>query len=196
MTSLYLVRHGETELNKKKVYQGWTDSELTKEGILQCRVLRSKLCEEKFDAVVTSPVKRTITSAQIITGLDTEDLVLCDDFREINFGQWEGMNYKEIERIYPKEWKQWSEDWLNCVIPGGENFNMFAERVKGSLNQILKDYKDKTILIVSHEGTLKIITMLLLQLGFEHYWNFSFDFGKYSKLEIISCFTVIRNLNC
>lgn len=195
MTSLFLVRHGETELNKKKAYQGWIDSELTKEGILQCRVLRSKLCEERFDAVITSPVKRVLTSAQIITGLDTRDLVLFEEFKELNFGQWEGMNYKDIERIYPEEWKLWSKDWVNYAIPGGESFSIFSERVKAGLVQMMQNYKDKTILLVSHEGTLKAITLLLLHLDFEHYWNFSFDFGRYSRLQIIDDFAVVRNIN-
>lgn len=196
MTNLYVARHGETELNKKKVYQGWIESKLTEEGKKQCGELRNKLKGIAFDVVITSPLRRAVDSAEIIIGNESKELLLCNGFKELNFGQWDNMNYKDIEKSYPEEWKLWSEDWINYTIPGGENFNMFYERVKISLFEILHKYKDKTVLLVSHEGTLKVITILLLKLSLEHYWNFKFHFGSYSWFEITDDFAVIRNLNC
>lgn len=196
MTNLYIVRHGETELNRNKVYQGWIDSKLTEEGKKQCGELRNKLKGIAFDVVITSPLRRAVDSAEIIIGSESKELILCDGFKELNFGQWDAMNYKDIEKAYPEEWKLWSEDWVNYTIPGGENFNMFYERVRISLFEILHKYRDKTVLLVAHEGTLKIITILLLKLNLEHYWNFKFHFGSYGWFEITDDFAVIRNLNC
>lgn len=192
---LYVVRHGETNLNKKKVYQGWIESHLTEEGKEQCKLLKNKLSDEKFDVVITSPLKRAVQTSEIIIGRDYDKLISCKAFKELNFGLWEAMHYKEIEKSYPNEWELWGKDWINYTIPGGESFNMFYSRVEIGLKNMLEDYKDKTVLLVSHEGVLKVITIMLLNLTMEHYWRFNFEFGSYSEFHIKDNMAMLKKLN-
>jgi alpha-ribazole phosphatase len=195
MMKLYVARHGETNLNKKKVYQGWVDSELNEEGIKHCEEIRDKLSCITFDVVITSPLKRAVQSAEIIAGTPHSKFITCDAFKELNFGLWEAMHYKEIEKNYPLEWNLWSEDWVNYTIPHGESFKIFYHRVEQGLKNMLEEYKDSTVLLVSHEGTLKVITTLLLNLGIEYYWRFNFQFGTYSEFHVTNDMAMIKKLN-
>jgi alpha-ribazole phosphatase len=183
MTTIYMVRHGETDLNKQKVYFGWSDVALNADGVGQCQELKKKLEGVHFDAVVTSPLKRTLLSAEIIHGM-LDDLVICEELKELNFGQWEGLHYTEIERSYKAQWELWSADWVNFCIPKGESFAFFYQRVKACFLKLLDRYRNQTILIVGHAGVLKIISLIILDLPLVEYWNSSFDFGTYKVFEV------------
>jgi alpha-ribazole phosphatase len=196
MTSLYLVRHGSTFLNHSKVYYGWTDVELSEEGHKQCLTVKEKLENIEFDVIICSTLERAVASAAIISSRSKEELILIEELKEFNFGAWETMNYKEIEEKHKDAWEKWCNDWINFIVPQGESFYQFYERVNKAISTILKKYKDKKILLVCHEGTLKVISTVLLNMKLEDYWRFTFEFGKYSVFEIQDEFSVIKKINC
>ncbi|AEB76067.1 alpha-ribazole phosphatase [Clostridium botulinum] len=195
MTSLYLARHGESELNVTGVYFGATDCSLTQKGENQCIELREKLRDINFDVIITSPLKRAFHSAELISNASKEDIIVFEDIMELDFGAWEGMNYKDIEKKYNSEWQEWINDWVNASPPNGESFKDFYTRVEISLENILSKYKDKKILVVCHQGTLRVIASVLLEIGSSGYWRFAFDYGKYSLFEIIDGFAVLKKIN-
>lgn len=196
MANLYVARHGETDLNKTKVYYGWQDVSLNDRGIMQSNSLKNKLADEKFELVISSSLNRATHTAKIISGFDEKELLKFDDLRELYFGLWEGLHYLEIEKSYNAEWKAWCEDWKNYTIPDGESFKTFYERVSCCIKKILTDYKDKNILLVAHEGVLKVMAVMLLDLKIDDYWKFSFEFGCYSLFEIQKDIAILRKLNC
>lgn len=184
MTNIYLVRHGETELNRKKLYYGWTDVPLTLNGEAQCQLIKENLNKVSFDVIITSPLIRVIHSSEIITGLNKDQFKIYPELKELNFGKWENLHYTEIKKIYNEEWLQWAKDWQDFCIPEGESFNTFYNRVNLCFDKILEKYSGKTILIVGHQGVLKIIATLILNLKVEQYWTFNFKFGTYSLFQI------------
>lgn len=196
MIKLYMARHGETDLNIKKVYYGWLDVALNKNGINQCESLRESLAHINFDLVISSTLSRAIDSAKLVSGNSFENINGLEDLKEINFGKWEGLHYKEIERIDEEAWKNWSLDWKNFTIPSGENFLGFYKRVENCLGEIISENDNKTILLVAHEGTLKVIATILLKMPKENYWDFTFEFGKFSMFEIQGERVIIRKINC
>ena len=193
MTYLYLIRHGETMLNKKGVYYGLTDCELNSKGINQC--LELKNLQKEFDVVISSPLKRAVKTAEIISGLDKKDIVIDKELREINFGKWEGLDYKEISNLYKKEWTEWINKWKTKAPPEGESFINHFNRVNNAISNILNVYKGKKIMIVSHQGCLRIITSILINMNDKVYWNFNFEHGRYSLFEIQDGHLTIRRIN-
>lgn len=193
---LYLVRHGATVVNEKGLYQGWTDAALTETGKRQCELVKEKLSRVKFDTVISSPLERAVSSAQIIAGIPRNYIITNEALKEINFGAWEGLSFCEAEQKYPAEGRAWCTDWINCGPPQGENFAVFYQRVVVGLEQIINCYPGKTVLLVSHDGTLRCIINRLLDLPTEAFWRFSFEFGCYSKLEINQGITVLKKINC
>jgi alpha-ribazole phosphatase len=193
---LYLVRHGVTELNEKQVYQGWTDTALTEKGKAQCEAVRWKLRDVRFDAVVSSPLQRTLHSARIISGFSAECIRTYEFLREFNFGVWEGLSYGEAERQYPREWQAWCADWQDYGLPQGESFTGFYQRVKSGFAQLLPAYRGQTVLLVGHAGPLRVIAGALLKMHPEDYWRLSFEFGCYSLFEFHQETPVLQKINC
>lgn len=184
MTELYLIRHGETELNSKGVYYGWTDCGLSEKGVMQAEDLADILQDISFDAVISSSLIRSVITAAIISGYTPDEIIKDDRLRELNFGEWEGLHYGEITEKYKEEWNKWGSDWKNSAPPGGESFFEIYIRVKSSIEDILKEHKGKRVLVVSHQGTMRIIPMVLLGLTEEAYWSFTAEQGRYSRYDI------------
>ena len=183
-TELYLIRHGETELNTTGVYYGWTDCGISEKGIMQAEDLADILQNVSFDAVISSSLIRAVVTAAIVSGYTPDEIIKDERLRELNFGDWEGLHHSEVSKKHKKEWDKWSSDWINVAPPRGESFFELYNRVKSSIEDILGGYKGKKVLIVSHQGTMRIIPMILLGLTSEAYWSFTAEQGRYSHYEI------------
>ncbi len=195
MLQLFLVRHSETEMNEKGLYYGWTDCGLTENGIKQAKKLRKALRHEKFDCVISSTLSRAIHTAEIISGLNTVDIVTEPRLRELNFGEWEGMHYEQIMQKDKEHWEKWCAEWMTTAPPSGECFNDLHQRVSGFMDELLGKYKSGRILIVAHQGCLRIIASKLIKLQLENCWSFVFEHGAYSILEINDSHCVLKKLN-
>ena len=181
---IYLVRHGETKLNKESVYYGWTDCDMTELGYTQAERLRTMLEENQFDVVYSSPLKRALHTAQIISKLDEEDIITDNRLKEINFGLWEKKHYKQIEVEYNQIWNKWCNDWKNTEPPEGESFIRLYKRTVDFINDMLINNINKKLLVVSHHGCLRIILSYLIHGSENGYWNYKFEHGCYTKIEV------------
>lgn len=195
MRRLILVRHGETELNAAGVYYGSTDCLLTSHGIEQAQQVREALRDASFDAVISSPLNRAVHTAEVICA-GTHNAVHTDSrLQELAFGEWEGLHYTQVREQYPQEWKQWCDDWMHTCPPGGESCAQMYARVEQWLQEAQQKYAGQTVLVVSHQGCLRVIASVLLGLGPRGYWSFAFDQGAYSLLELDGDCCVIRKVN-
>lgn len=195
MTKLYLVRHGETELNKKGCYYGWTDCELSSNGVEQAELLNHVFQNIKLDMVISSDLKRAVDTAGIVcSGKDIEEL-RDTRLRELNFGEWEGKNYTEIMQQYKENWEQWTSDWQNAAPIQGESFTNHCRRVCQCIDELLLRYHGKDFLIVTHQGVLRIIITYLLNIPMDKIWSFNFVQGTYSVLELHEDNCVVQGIN-
>lgn len=168
---IYFVRHGETEWNVKKIFQGIKDSPLTEKGESQARKLKEKLNEIDFDYFYSSSLGRTVQTLKILTE-DRKNIILKEikDFREINMGEMEGVPREEFERRYPV---QFNNLWRNGkdYDPSefkGENFQEVLDRVKQGLKFLTENHKDgDNILVVSHGIALEAIFASINKEGVE-----------------------------
>lgn len=161
---IYFVRHGETEWNKLKKFQGLCDSPLTEKGILQAKLLSKHLKDIKFDKIYSSNLKRAKDTAKIIIGERDINLNIIDEFAEISMGNVEGMTKIDFENRYAKEFYAFYNDCenYNPKIYNGENYFELRERIKIGLKKIINDNKNSSrILIVSHGATLKTLFHLI-----------------------------------
>lgn len=195
MTRVYLVRHGETELNKAGCYYGWTDCELSQNGAAQAELLQKAFQKIKLDVIVSSDLKRAADTASIICS--GKDIEVCRDtrLRELNFGAWEGKHYTEIMQLYKENWEEWTSDWQNAAPIQGESFAALRQKVCQCIDELLAKYDRKEILIVAHQGVLRIIITYLLDIPMDKIWSFSFSQGTYSALELHENNCVIQGIN-
>jgi len=157
MRRIYIVRHGETDWNKHRKYQGQTDVPLNEEGRRQAEALAVALKGSlPFDRIVSSDLHRAVETAEIMTrGFDTP--VQTDEaFREINFGDWEGLDMKAIDERWPGRMQEWfTKGVLN--VPGGETEEQLFERVWGGFRYWADKTDYQKMAIVCHGGTSSVL---------------------------------------
>jgi phosphoserine phosphatase len=163
MSRIYLLRHGETEWNREQRAQGCSnDIPLSDVGINQAEAIANRLCEEKIDKIFSSPLKRAYQTAEIISKHHSMAVKTYHELREINFGCWEGLNFKEIGERYPEVIKIWRATPHLAKIPDSESLLELKERSMGKLMEMLKIHSEDNILIVSHGITCKVIIAALM----------------------------------
>ena len=156
-TTLYIVRHGQTEWNQEGRLQGHMDSPLTKLGELQARSLYEPLKNVQFDCIYSSPSLRALHTAELITGNKKGEIVKIDEFKEIYFGEWEGQLEKNLEKKFPEQFTPFKEAPHLYRNDSGESFFDVQKRVLPKLSEIINKHTGSNILIVAHNVVIKII---------------------------------------
>ena len=126
---IYLVRHGETELNQKKCYYGHMDVGLSEKGVKQAKAIGAFFQNRSFDVVVSSPLIRAVKTAEYILGGREQKIVVDERLSEQNFGIFEGFTYEQLLERYPDEFQSWNQDFSGYRIPGGESFSDVRDRI-------------------------------------------------------------------
>ncbi|RKD30590.1 alpha-ribazole phosphatase [Thermohalobacter berrensis] len=189
-----LVRHGETKANKEKRYSGWTDFPLTEDGQKQVKKLQKLLENEKIDLIYSSPLTRTYNTAKAIAKKLNKDIIVTDSLKEMNFGIFDGKRVDEIVKEHKSEWNNWTNDYINYRIPKGESLNDAYNRVISFIDGLKKE--DKTYLLVTHGGIIKIILTYLLDLELEKMWHFRTSTGCLLEIEYKENYGILNRLIC
>lgn len=190
MTTLILVRHGQTDWNINRRFQGSSDIALNTQGLAEAELLANRIKEERFDAVYSSDLARAMSTAQRIT---TQDITAEPRLREIGFGLWEGLTIQEIKEQYPEEFAAWRRQ--EAGPPEGETIHQVAERVKTFIAHLRRHHSHDRVLVVSHGGTIGVLICLLLGLSPEQVWLFRLNNTSISEVGIYEFGNVLLRLN-
>lgn len=161
-TTIYLVRHGQTEWNIEQRMQGHRDSPLTANGILQAQWLGESLRGDKLDAVYTSSSGRAVQTAKLIAADRDVAIRQSDALREIGLGVWEGVRQSEVKERDPEGFRRFWEDPASFAVEGGESYAQVRRRAEVELRRIVTAHPGESVLIVTHTVVVK-----LLMAGFE-----------------------------
>jgi broad specificity phosphatase PhoE/ribonuclease HI len=161
VTTLVLVRHGATVHTAAKRFSGGLASSnpgLSDEGRDQVREVADWLAPlgASIEAVVASPVRRTVESAQILAARLDLPLVEEPGFAEMEFGSWDGMTFAEVHDRQPEQLQAWLGS-LDVAPGGGETFHEVEGRVLAGLARVLERYAGKTVAVVSHVTPIKTL---------------------------------------
>ena len=149
MTTLFLVRHGETIDNARQVMQGQTQGQLNETGIHQAEEVRDRLATEHFDAILSSDLKRATDTAIIIAQPHGQHVVTTPLLRERDWGDFTGRYIPELK----------GEPWP----PNVEPLPQLLDRARRFLDFIRQEYPDQTVLAVGHGIMNKAIQAVLRQ---------------------------------
>ena len=160
-TTLVLVRHGVTPHTVEKRFSGGLASAnpgLSDEGRDQVRAAAAWLSPlaERVDAVISSPVRRTLESAEILADVLGKTVEVEPGFAEMEFGSWDGMTFLEVAEQRPDELNAWLGS-LDVGAGGGESFRVVEKRVLDGLQRVLDAHAGKTVVIVSHVTPIKTL---------------------------------------
>lgn len=175
---LFLIRHGQTDWNLTHRYQGQGDIPLNKTGISQAVRVASKLAEENIDGIFSSDLQRaTVTAEKIAQYHQDIELKTMPALRELDFGQWEGLKYQEIEKECPVHLKKWSETPGEITPPGGESLLELQSRVISQVEEICQENQGNNLVLVTHGGVIRTLLTYILHMPLDYYW----------KIEVVHC---------
>ena len=162
-TVIYLVRHGETPLTPYRKFSGsgGSDPELTEKGLQQARDIARELAARKPDVLLSSPMRRTIQTAEALseaTGLSYE---IDEEWIEASFGTWDGKSPSEIKEEFPEDFQRWVSD-IYFNQGGGESYGDVTDRIRVALVNIANRYPGKKVAIATHNVVTKAAARIAL----------------------------------
>ena len=173
MRRWFLVRHGQTEWNRVGRAQGQANPPLNREGLEQAEALGVRLAAVAFEAAYSSDLVRAVATAEpIVRGRDAP-ITYRRDLREKSFGEWEGMSYEEVRRLYPRMLEELFDERPDFAPPGGESDRALLSRAAGAVARIRArhDGAGGNLLVVSHGGTLRAMMASMLGLPVHAMWR-------------------------
>lgn len=171
---IYIVRHGETVWNKKRLLQGSTDIELSEKGIELAKVTSEKLANVHFDKIYSSPLSRAYETANIMRGNRNIEIIKDNRLRELSFGANEGKNSLEMQKDENNPFHYFfSQPELYTPAEGGETLEHICKRAKEFLQQVIEPQVDKLerIMIVAHGAMNKALLCHIKNHGISDYWS-------------------------
>ncbi len=153
---IYLIRHGKIDFGNVKKYIGITDLLLDHTGIEQAYDLKRFFQHITIDKVYTSPLKRCLQTSKIICEDKEQDIIVANEFAEINMGLWENKPIESIKKNFPKSFEERGINIASFIPPEGESFQQLSDRVLFAFDSIMKN-DFETIIIVAHAGVNRVL---------------------------------------
>lgn len=155
MTTVYLARHGESDWNAERRWQGHADRPLTERGREQAEALAERLADVQLDAVYASDLRRAWETADPVARSHGLDVVRVPDLREVHVGSWSGLTRDECEARFPEAFARWRDGGQGW--DDGETYDEMAERVVSALHRLAENHSGGSILVVSHGGPIRAV---------------------------------------
>lgn len=199
---IILVRHSETVWNEQLRYIGRTDMELSPLGKKHALMLANFLADVPLRFAYSSTMRRARETAALVAAGRAQRIRLEPELREIDFGEWEGLNFSEISSAYSDLADIWVEDPFSVRIPGGEPIDEFVSRVREAWMRIRKEIiesgepqpGEKTI-IITHAGCIKIILGQILGLSDRKIWQTHQEKGSLNHVAVSLEGDIVESIN-
>jgi len=169
---VYLVRHGETVWNKERRFQGVTDVPLSDRGRWQAARLARRFRHTGLSAIYSSDLSRAYETARIIAEPHGLEVRIMPEFREMNFGEWEGLSASEISEGYGSLYEDWLADPGAVPPPGGESLESVLSRALQGLQRLVLLHEDQEILVVTHGAVLMALGCHVNGEPFASFWRY------------------------
>ena len=167
MTTILIARHGQSDWNQEKRWQGHADRPLTERGREQAQSLADRLAHIELDAVYSSDLQRARDTAAVVADSQGIELRQLPELREVDVGSWSGLTRAEAEERFSEGFTRWREGY-----PGwedGETYEAMTDRVLGAVDRIAAEHEGGRVLVVSHGGPIRAMHAAALGLDIHAY---------------------------
>jgi broad specificity phosphatase PhoE len=167
VTTILIARHGQSDWNQEKRWQGHADRPLTERGRVQAQALADRLAHIALDAVYSSDRQRARGTAAVVAESQGLEVRQLPELREVDVGSWSGLTRAEAEERFPEGFARWRDGY-----PGwrdGETYEAMTDRVLGAVDRIAAEHDGGRVLVVSHGGPIRAIHAAALGLDVHAY---------------------------
>jgi len=203
-TRLFLIRHGRTEWNTKRMIQGTIDTHLNEEGIQQAIALSKRLIDlYPIDLIYTSPSSRALKTAELINKKYMVNLEIDSDLQEVDFGNLANHSIDTLDIEQP-QYHQKFTDFIftnrkkgtpRPEIPGGEKITHIEKRIKSFTKNILAEHRGQHIAAVSHGSLIKCLITYFSGESIRNYMPYWVDNTSLSIIDFYGDLPIIRAIN-
>ena len=172
---LLLARHGQTEWNADRRFQGHTDISLSDRGRAQAHALGRALQGRRVSAAYVSPMRRAVETAEIALADAGIAFTPIEELRELSLGAWEGSTVDEIRAQDGDPYGAWLRAPLDCPPPGAEPLHEVRDRVLAAVEKIAAVHADGEALLIAHGGVISVYACHILGCSFNHLWRLRVD---------------------
>lgn len=160
MTTIYMIRHGESKANEKDVFIGYTDLELTELGKQQAEITAAYLKDIMPDAIYASDLKRAYDTALATAKQYSMEVKTEQGLREIFAGTWEYVPFATLEQQCPESFANiWCKDIANARPDGGESVKEVYDRVTATVRAIAQKHPGETVFLFSHATPVRTMAV-------------------------------------
>jgi broad specificity phosphatase PhoE len=192
---LFVIRHGETDFSRERRFAGARDVPLSARGRLQSEAVAAALAAETLAAVYTSPLERARASAELIAKPHSLELRIAPAFREMSFGEWEGLLREELAARSVSEATAWREIPHQAAPPGGERLAEVAARVADGIAHLREAHAGATVALVTHAIVTRLIVLQGLGLGPERLWSVDAAPAGITEIEYQGAWVTMHRMN-
>lgn len=192
---LFLVRHAETDWNRDRRYQGWTDTPLSKAGRAQADAVARALSEPLLAAVYSSPLQRARDTAAAIALPHTVPVQVDEAFKEMRFGRWEGLTLDEARALDGALYQAWLDTPHLVTPPGGEALAEVKSRALAGLEDLKGKHDGRSVCLVTHAIVARILILGALGLPLDRIWSIQVSATGISELEFRPDWTALHRMN-
>lgn len=176
-TRVYLVRHGQVEGFEHQRYNGQGDVPLTAVGVAQYQALRERLAEKPLQAIYSSDLSRCLGGAELLSEPHGLMPIACAELRELHMGQWQGLTWQSLQEQYPRQWQERLQDIVNYRVPGGENLQDLAARLRLFLRRLLLERAGQQLLLVAHGAVNRVFLLEAMGAPLNRLFQLEQDYG-------------------
>ena len=166
---IYLIRHGLTESNKKKIYAGWSDESLCQEGVSALLEIGKKSKKFKIEKIFSSPIRRAVQTAEVINSFLNITIEIEENLKEMKMGPWEGLSEEEVVKKFPNEWKIWNSKPSELKLYGREPLRKLQFRALKAIKKISNISDCSRILAVTHVALIRVLIIYYNSLSMDNY---------------------------
>ncbi|MEK7702093.1 MAG: histidine phosphatase family protein, partial [candidate division NC10 bacterium] len=146
-------------------------------------------------AVYASPLERARASAEVIAKPHRLEVRIEPDFREMAFGEWEGLTREEVAARFPQASELWRSAPDRLAVPGGESLADVATRVTRAVDELVGAHAGETVVLVSHAVVLRLIVLQALGLGPERLWTVDASPAGITEIEYEPGWATVHRMN-
>jgi broad specificity phosphatase PhoE len=195
MTSIYLIRHGQTAWNKEEIFRGRTDISLNEIGLREAELVGEYLKGKDIHVIYSSPLSRAMETARRIAQVFNLKVQPLEGISDMSFGKWEGRPLKEVQILDRELYRQWREQPHLVRLPGGEGLEDVRVRSMAALEEVIRLHAGNTLVLISHRVVTKVLICGILGIDNSHFWQIGQDTGAVNLIQFKEGRYVLSLLN-
>lgn len=181
-TTLFMIRHGRLNHTEPNIFTGQADIPLSETGRKETLSHLTLMKKNDIALVVSSDLSRTVEPATEYSKFLNCPLIVKNELREINAGDWENKTYQEVMLTANDYLQKRYANPVKVPFPNGESLQDLKKRVVNTVKSLLKTYSGQNILLIGHAGVIRVIILSYLKLSLSKFFCLEVDYGSLSTI--------------